>query len=329
MGMNLKMRKGESEMKSLSLKTFTLAGLLAVALVTPSLAPAGSFEQIVVFGTSLSDPGNAFYLKRTVSADEVQLTPPYDTLDQLLIPSSPYAKGGHHFSNGATWIEQLARPMGLEGSVRPAFVGSGGANNYAVGGARAYEDGVNVNLPYQVNAFLDKSGGVAPSDALYVVEFGSNDIRDAFENPAVLTAALVSIRDNIILLHEKGARMFLVCNAPDIGLTPAVLSLGPGASALATALTITFNVGLDGLMVTLAGLPGIEIAKFDVYQKIHDVVADPDLFDLTVVNQACIMPDVPPFKCMKPDEYLFWDGIHPTKAGHAIFAEGAASVLLP
>ncbi|MGE5844961.1 MAG: GDSL family lipase, partial [Syntrophaceae bacterium] len=67
-------------MKSLSLKTFALAGLLAVALVTPNLAPAGSFEQIVVFGTSLSDPGNAFYLKRTVSAAEVQLTPPYDTL---------------------------------------------------------------------------------------------------------------------------------------------------------------------------------------------------------------------------------------------------------
>ncbi|MGE5790164.1 MAG: SGNH/GDSL hydrolase family protein [Syntrophaceae bacterium] len=325
--MNLKMRKGESEMKSMSLKTFALAGLLAVALVTPNLAPAGSFEQIVVFGTSLSDPGNAFYLKKTVSADEVQLTPPYDTLDQLLIPGSPYAKGGHHFSNGATWIEQLARPLGLAGSVRPAFVGSG--NNYAVGGARAYEDGVNVNLPYQVNAFLDKSGGVAPSDALYVVEFGSNDIRDAFENPAVLTAALVSIRDNIILLHGKGARMFLVCNAPDIGLTPAILSLGPGASAAATALTIAFNAGLDGLTAALAGLPGIEMAKLDVYGLLHDIVAYPGSFDLTVVDTACVTPNVPPFKCKKPDEYLFWDGIHPTRAGHAIFAEGAASVLLP
>lgn len=325
MGMNLKMRKGKSEMKSLSLKTFALAGLLAVALVTPNLAPAGSFEQIVVFGTSLSDPGNAFYLKRTVSADEVQLTPPYDTLDQLLIPSSPYAKGGHHFSNGATWIEQLARPMGLAGSVRPAFVGSG--NNYAVGGARAYEDGVNVNLPYQVNAFLGKSGGVAPSDALYVVEFGSNDIRDALADPGIIAVALASIGENITMLHGAGARMFLVCNAPDLGLTPA-LRYGPYAG-FATALTIAFNAGLDGLMAALAGLPGIEIAKLDVYGLLHDIVAYPGSFDLTVVDTACVTPNVPPFKCKKPDEYLFWDGIHPTRAGHAIFAEGADSVLLP
>jgi outer membrane lipase/esterase len=39
------------------------------------------------------------------------------------------------------------------------------------------------------------------------------------------------------------------------------------------------------------------------------------------------MPNVPPFACQKPDEYLFWDGIHPTRAVHAIVAHEAAAVL--
>ena len=215
--------------------------------------------------------------------------------------------------------------MGLEGSVRPAFVGSG--NNYAVGGARARDGGDDVSLPDQVNAFLAKSGGVAPSVSLYVVEFGSNDIRDAMTNPAILEDALVSIYNNIMTLYAAGARMFLICNAPDLGLTPA-LRYGPYAG-YATFLTDGFNVGIEGVMDALAGLPGIEIAKLDVYELLHDILAYPDSFDLTNVDTACVTPNVPPFKCKKPDDYLFWDGIHPTKAGHAIFAEEAASVLLP
>ncbi len=320
-------------MKTSWFRSLSLIGLLAFVLITPSVAAAGQpYEQIVVFGTSLSDPGNAFFLNKTVSPDEVQSTPPYDTLDQMLIPSYPYAKGGHHFSNGAIWIEQFATPLGLAGSVRPAFVGSSGASNYAVGGARAWQDGVNVNLSDQVDAFLDKSGRMAPSEALYVVEFGSNDVRDAltYGNPAILSAAIVSIGSNINTLYLAGARKFLVCNAPDVGLTPAILAqdiITPGAAAAATAASSAFNVGLDVLLEGLAGLPHIELVKLNVFQKLQDVVEDPAMFDLTVVNQACVTPNVPPFKCKKPDQYLFWDGIHPTKAGHSIFAQEAASVL--
>jgi phospholipase/lecithinase/hemolysin len=45
------------------------------------------------------------------------------------------------------------------------------------------------------------------------------------------------------------------------------------------------------------------------------------------VTTACVTPYVPPFTCESPDEYLFWDGIHPTKAVHAIIAAEAGSVL--
>jgi phospholipase/lecithinase/hemolysin len=33
--------------------------------------------------------------------------------------------------------------------------------------------------------------------------------------------------------------------------------------------------------------------------------------------------------CERPDRYLFWDGIHPTRAGHHIIARAAAHALIP
>src|SRR6476620_8450807 len=135
--------------------------VLAFATATVRTAAKGPFASIVAFGTSLSDSGNAFALRGGTN------TPPDYLLDPLLVPSAPYARGGHHFSNGATWIEQFARSFGLAGSVRPSFQDSGGSTNYAVGGARAYEDGVNVNLSAQVEAFLQQVNHTAPSDALY------------------------------------------------------------------------------------------------------------------------------------------------------------------
>src|SRR5204863_1963226 len=162
---------------------------------------------IVVFGTSLSDPGNAFALVGD------QSTPPDFMLNPLLIPSAPYAKGGHHFSNGATWVEQFARSLGLGDSVQAALATTDPqVTNYAVGAARAYDDGINFNLTRQVDTFLQRSGGAASPQSLYVIEMGSNDIRDAFQVYAslgdggpILTAALGSIAANIRKLHAAGA----------------------------------------------------------------------------------------------------------------------------
>jgi phospholipase/lecithinase/hemolysin len=56
-------------------------------------------------------------------------------------------------------------------------------------------------------------------------------------------------------------------------------------------------------------------------------VADPAAYALTDVISPCVTPNIVPFTCQRPDEFLFWDGIHPTKAVHGIIAQEAASVL--
>jgi phospholipase/lecithinase/hemolysin len=301
------------------------AVLLAAALCAPVRANDKvqdrlPFDSLVVFGTSLSDPGNFFTLTKAHS------TPPDYGVDQFLIPSAPYAKGGHHFSNGPTWIEQLARAAKAK------------AANYAVGGARARDDGSGVHLSAQVRRFLEDTTGAAPSDALYVIEMGANDIRDALAagggaaGGAILGGALESISDNIVQLYVRGARRFLVWNAPDLGRTPAVIALdrlSPGAALGAGLLTRAFNAGLDQVLAQLAAaLPGVRLDRLDAYAKLNTVMAQPQLFGLREVDSACITPNDPPFACRHPEQYLFWDGIHPTRAAHGVLAEDAVRLLL-
>lgn len=318
-------------MKNMRGNRCVLACLLSVfALLMPGTSPAQtSFDRLVVFGDSLSDSGNFYALTGLAN------TPPYDHLDQLLIPDRPYAKGGHHFSNDATWVEQLARPLGLGDNTRPALQGSGTeATNYAVGGARASLNRPGVDLGPQVHAFLNDFGGTAPAGALYVIEFGGNDIRDALEAGTdaglVLTAALTNISTNIGMLYGAGARKFLVLNAPDLALTPAILTLDkymPGAGQFAQYLSGAYNAELESLLTAMEQLPGIEIVRVDFFQLLHEVVASPTSFGLNVVDSACVMPQTPPFTCQQPEQYLFWDGIHPTGVVHAIIAETAAAAL--
>jgi len=312
-------------MNSIQANVLKVIGLSVLFLALPGLAVAQTtFSQIVVFGASLSDPGNAFELTGE------QSIPPYNTLDSLLVPGAPYAKGGHHFSNGATWIEQLARPLGLSAYVLPAFKGENvKAANYAIGGARARTVAGSASLSAEVNAFLQDVGNAASSDALYVLEFGGNDIRDALVsgNPAIINDALAAIGGNIQMLYNAGARKFFVWNTPNLKLTPAIRMLGPAAGIYAEMFSNAFNAGLGAVLDGLASLPEIKIVRFDAYGILNGLVSDPQAFGLSIVDKACVMPNDPPFECETPNDFLFWDGIHPTSAVHAILAQDAAFAL--
>lgn len=308
-----------------------VVGLLGCLLAAPGLAAAQSaIARIVAFGDSLSDPGNAFALRGGTN------TPPDYSQDFFLVPDRPYARGGHHFSNGPTWVEQLARTRGLASSAGAAFRGSGaGATNYAVGGARGYDDGINLNLGDQVGRFLQDFAGAAPADALYVIAVGGNDIRDvaATGNPAILGLTLGAIHDGIVQLHGAGARRFLVWNAPKVAIAPAIRAadaLFPGTALAVDGVTLQYNANLDGLLNFLRQtLGGIQVLRFDAYAKVDAIHAGGAAFGLSEVDAPCITPNVAPFACRNPDDYMFWDGIHPTRAVHAIIAQEVAALLGP
>ena len=301
--------------------------LLASLALASGQALAGSPHRFVVFGDSLSDPGNDFVATRDLSI------PPFASL----VPNAPYARGGFHFSNGPTWVEQLSLIDHALPSAGPALLLPVVLSNYAVGGGRARTVGA-YDLSTQVGLFIEDFHGQAPADATYIVFIGGDDVRDALEafftdqsgatSFGIVTYALTAIRSNLLALYAAGARRFVVPNLPDIALAPAVRLSGPEAQFLAHLLSTQFD---DGLEATLQGLEkalGISVVRVDVFALLNQIVASPASFGLADVEDACIrLNTVAGAFCSNPGQYLFWDGIHPTVAGHHLLAVRADSAL--
>lgn len=207
------------------------------------------------------------------------------------------------------------------------------------GGARSSDFDCRFNLSDQLNAYL-RDFPVTSANALVVLEMGGNDVRDALAklaggdiggSTAIINAALLNIGHAVQILHAQGARKFLLVNVPSVGKTPAVSildSLFPGSAEAANLLTVAFNSGLVNLQTTLKTLPNIDVRMLNLYALLDEIIEDPGAFGIIDIKDACVTPNIPPFQCEKPDTYLFWDGVHPTKIVHGIIAQKAAEVLI-
>lgn len=299
--------------------------LCSTLMWMPASALAAPFSALYVFGDSLSDNGNL------------------SALTGGLVPAGPYDPAT--VSNGPVAVQHLAASLGL-----PLLPVAAGGTNYAFAGAATgpvdfptLTDPVNtadniaeaagLTLPVptgilnsQVAQFL--AGGPAPAsiaDALFFIWGGANDLglnfaRGADADPDVPAEAAARIATSIDVLYDAGARHFLVPNMPDLGLTPS------GDAAVATPASILYN---DALAMHLASrqltLPDIHITAFDTFALFNQVVAGPHLYGFTNVNQPCYQGPLlgvgqadQMTVCANPDEYLFWDGSHPTARGHAL-----------
>ncbi len=307
--------------KETSAFSFVIMALLMLTI------PAVAADRIAVFGDSLSDTGNVFALAGMVS------TRPYNASN---IPDAPYPIGGLNFSNGHIWIWKVGQALKNVEDVSAALSAPQAFNNYAFGGARA-RDGASPtpSLSQQVGLYLGNHGNVSGTRQFIVI--GGNDVRDAIAAyptggltaaGQVIMDAVTSISDNIQSLAASGAQDFLVGNVPDLGKVPAITALGAPASALASTLTTQFN---DALEHALAGLEtglGIHITRLDLFSFINTVINDPGAYGLLNVTDSCLTPAVQVGAiCDYPDSYLFWDGIHPTRAAHLLIATEALGVM--
>lgn len=292
-----------------------------VALTALNGTAQAAFTGLYIFGDSLSDAGNI--------ALAIGSNPGQVVSGNSYIPGQPYASG--QFTNGNVWAKSFAASLGLPaGGV--ASLTPGGGGNFAFGGARTATDGAGLppSLKSQATLFLGATGGVAPGGALYVVEGGGNDARDAFQaaaasaTPAAVIAAAAAayaLATGAIVdqLQAAGAQRIVVWDVPNLALAPAVTFLGGGASFLAGQVAAAMNSALSARLATEVG-----VSIFDVFGVQNAIVANPGAFGLTNVSDACGAVGV-----CNPATGLFWDGIHPTAAGHAVLAQRMLIAVVP
>ena len=312
----------------------TLVSAAAIAAVCSSLlvsaAAAGPFSSVFVFGDSLSDTGN---LAEFQGAN---------------FPNPPFFNDS--VTNGPPAVALLAQRFGL--AERPSLFASGFQDthnlfgpgfqfgtNYAFAGARAFNPG-QADLTDQVNAFLARpgGGGVAPSDALYVVWIGGNDIRTAGHSGNTATAntlvtnAVNAIAADVQTLINKGAHTVVVPNAGDVGAIPEFAEQSPTAQAqLATQSAMLFNTLLAQALAAIIVLnPTVTIDQFDFFDFSRNVAANAASLGITDTTDPCLKSNFTPnANCIDPvthqiefDKFLYWDNIHPTAEVQAAWAEG-------
>jgi phospholipase/lecithinase/hemolysin len=89
-----------------------------------------------------------------------------------------------------------------------------------------------------------------------------------------------------------------------------------------------YNQTLESVLAGIEAAYPVSIKRVDVFSLVTAAVTSPASFGLTNVTDPCLTPDdISNSICATPDDYLFWDGIHPTKAAHALVSKAALSAL--
>ena len=298
-------------------------------------AQAPTFTQTVVFGDSLSDDGNV----RHVMEDDYFVSYPggdYNYSDGRFTNSSDTDPSSTTYAG--TWHEQLARDFlslaaptnSLDGGTDWAFGGAISADgtsdvtvvdNLFPWGGGDFALTVD-NLGKQVSDYL--ASNTPDPGALYILWGGSNDLfnDDSSDN---VSAAAANMAGLVLQLAEAGARSFLVANVAPIGLVPHYKDDATTATSLNLAagqFRSEFETDLDATVATLAG-EGITITlyRLDTFGLYYRMATNPGDYGFTNIFDSAQGEDV------NPDEYLFWDDIHPTTAGHYQLAAEANALL--
>jgi len=249
-------------------------------------------NELYVFGDSLSDVGTVF---RATGG--------------MYPPNPTYFQG--RYSNGRVWVEYLADKLHLS---------SRQTNNFACGGATTGSGGNSLvpGLLTQVQSFTQTHQQTNPH-ALYVLWAGANDY---LQGVSRATVPVENVTEAIASLAGVGAKKILVANLPDLGQLPSTRTSTNSANL--STLTQSHNQGLRRAIKQLnQQYPDLQIASLDANTLYREAITNPAAFGFTNVISAFLSGHA----CTNPDQFLFWDGIHPTTAAHGILGKAAFSAI--
>jgi outer membrane lipase/esterase len=299
---------------------FALATAIGISgAAAPVAAAPVYYTGMVFFGDSLTDHENLSIL----TGGKVPESP-------------PYAPGRR--SNGPVWSEHIAQDFADKGlpTRNLAYVYA----NAVTTGAIPIGLPVPVDVPDlqdQINTFKAQSTagqfGARPLASLF---FGANDVFQAIALIPILqpadpvafvtaaaAAAAAAVVGGIDQLSGEGFNDFLVFTLPPLHLTPAFANTP--AEQLAALGTQAFNSALANGLTGRSGITPIDMsAVFGL------LLTNPPPFGLTNVREACFDPQSVSFDpdCI-PDQWAFYDPVHPNRVVHAELANIVRTYVAP
>jgi phospholipase/lecithinase/hemolysin len=264
-----------------------------------------SFNQIVIFGDSLSDTGNL------------------STALGGLFPPPPFFNG--RLSNGPLWLDFLAPELGISNVVNFSFAGSTSGRTNIASIIAGQDLGPLPGVLDQIDLFAGQlaANGIpaANPNALYVVWGGANDFLTLPPQPLAaiqsVFASVENVAQSVITLAGLGAKTIVVPNIPNLAITPfvAARNLTPQAAIFSTL----FNTLLQGTLGGLESQLGIDIVQVDVFSLSSAIAQRPTEFGFTNAT-------TPLFQALasqpNPDTFVFADDFHPTTTVHRLISDG-------
>ena len=291
--------------------------LLVCLLCFSAIVSAGSVNQIVVFGDSLSDNGNL-----------------YEFMKHQLPLSPPYYKG--RFANGPIWIELVMQhyyPNNPEAHLL----------DYAFGGAGVLEgediaDGL-MTLNRELDNYFLPQKEVADANSLYVVWIGSNNYIASPEDPLqTVIDVTTGIMHGLERLIRNGAKHIMVVNVPDMGLVPGAKDIN--SPEFLTYLSVQHNLLLRQKYNELQKkYPDIEWIYYDVFSSLKATLEHPETEGFTNITDTCyeelgegfskghfsLLKMVSSVNSLKKadacDGFFFFDPVHPGAKAHELMAD--------
>ncbi|OWO82081.1 autotransporter domain-containing esterase [Photorhabdus luminescens] len=217
-------------------------GMLALSI--SAISNAHTYDQLYVFGDSLSDGGNK----------------------------------GRYMINGTTselYNDLIAQHLGTE-----LIPFNKGGTNYAVGGSTAVPDLNKANnTQNQVDNYLASHGGRADPNGMYVHWIGGNDLKAVMlgGDPKIVKNSAMQASAQVHKLLDAGAGIVIVPTVPDLGKTPMIMKavVSEGLKKIPISLTPDQITELKDMVRAGANAyPTInEDTRFQVIQGIFETLA--------------------------------------------------------
>ncbi len=302
--------------------TFTVKKLvLALGMAAVSTAALADYSKLVVFGDSMSDTHRLFEFTKLVFGKG--------------FPAPPSYQG--RISDGPVAVEYLAKDLNV-----PLL-------DYAFAGATSGYDTlvlVPIGVLTQVNEYLNNNAivptvttipvvstilskvpgtGRADPMALHMIWTGPDDFYriGVGMNTATSFSTAADIKQAVTSLYDAGARYFFIPLMPDLSLTPSARNhekKKPGYTATALKCTDHFAGVLRQTLDDLRQrYPDAHIMSHDTLTFMREEFAQVGAQG-TNITEACkaggldlvTMTTSPLTLCPNPQNYVFWDGNHPT-----------------